>query len=95
MPGKVWRSAAVPMWLIVLTALDEAESPLTAYACVKRRESQRPTDGRRYLDPLVRHGLAEMLLHGSRWPRFRITPKGREYLREGLREMSDFIRGDL
>lgn len=91
-PNMVWASPAVPVWLVALERLDAADEPLTAYSATKR-EGYRAAQCKRYLETLERYGLVERVLN-ARFPRWRITAKGRTYLREGMREMSDWLRGD-
>ena len=90
---SVGRSAAVPRWVIILSRLDESREPLTAHWCLKLRPGQRVTDGARYLGPLEKHGLVERA-HFGRVRKYRITEKGRTYLQEAMREISDFMRGE-
>jgi ribosomal protein S19E (S16A) len=90
--NTVWTAPAVQTWLVALERLDAADGPLTAYTATKR-EGRAADQGRRCLEALERYGLVERVLN-ARYPRWRITAKGRTYLEEGVREMSEWLRGD-
>lgn len=95
MAGRICDPIA--RWVYALARLDESEGPLTAWAMFKREgdERGRTTPGKRVV-AMRRAGLVELVPDngGRGWKRWRITPKGREWLREALYQMNEFLRGE-
>lgn len=92
-------AAPVPRWVITLSRLDEADTPLTAWEAMKipgeeyRAARSRVRPDKR-MQTLRRAGLVSQVICDKGWKRWDITVKGRQYLRDALLQMSEFLRGD-